>query len=107
MTPRRRTTPTAEEAKDDSPKDKWIHSLAKKSLRTDIILGKATANCVPDAGHARILLVHQKMPTWLQRLFSLAAEASSREELTQVYEDGWKDAKEWSQRIKKRERRIR
>lgn len=43
----------------------------------------------------------------VQRLLSLAAEGSLQEELTQVHEDGWKDAKEWSQRIKKRERRIR
>jgi hypothetical protein len=58
MTPRRRTTPTptptptAEEAKDDSPNDKWIHSLAKKSLRTDIILGKVTVNCIPEVVYA-------------------------------------------------------
>ncbi len=33
---------------EDAPTDKkWIHSLAKKSLRTDIILGKVTANCNP------------------------------------------------------------
>jgi hypothetical protein len=58
MTPRRRTTPTptptpaTEEAEDDSPNDKWIHSLAKKSLRTDIILGKVTANCIPEMVYA-------------------------------------------------------
>ena len=46
MTTRRAcTTPTAEEEEeDDSPTDtKWIHSAAKKSLRTDIILGTVTA----------------------------------------------------------------
>ena len=47
MTTRRAscTTPTAEEEEeDDSPTDtKWIHSQAKKSLRTDIILGTVTA----------------------------------------------------------------
>ncbi len=33
---------------EDAPTDKkWIHSLAKKSLRTDIILWKVTANCNP------------------------------------------------------------
>jgi hypothetical protein len=33
---------------EDAPTDKkWIHSLGKKSLRTDIILGKVTANCNP------------------------------------------------------------
>jgi hypothetical protein len=33
---------------EDAPTNKkWIHSLAKKSLRTDIILRKVTANCNP------------------------------------------------------------
>jgi hypothetical protein len=41
--------------------------------------------------------------TDLERLFSLATQSSSREELTRVYEDGWKDAEEWYQRRKKKE----
>jgi hypothetical protein len=33
----------ATEQQENAPTDKWIHSAAKKSLRTDIILGKVTA----------------------------------------------------------------
>ena len=39
----------------------------------------------------------------VERLFSLATQSSSREELTQVYEDGYKDAEEWHQRKKRKE----
>ena len=39
----------------------------------------------------------------VERLFSLATQSSSREELTQVYEDGWKDAEEWYQRKKRKD----
>jgi hypothetical protein len=39
---------TEQQEHEDAPTGKkWIHSLAKKSLRTDIILGKVTANCNP------------------------------------------------------------
>ena len=43
-------TEDATEQQEDAPTaadDKWIHSAAKKSLRTDIILGKVTANSNP------------------------------------------------------------
>jgi hypothetical protein len=36
----RRTTEQQEEDTTTAADDKWIHSAAKKSLRTDIILGK-------------------------------------------------------------------
>jgi hypothetical protein len=39
-----------EQQQQDAPTtadDKWIHSAAKKSLQTDIILGKVTANSNP------------------------------------------------------------
>jgi hypothetical protein len=39
----RRITPTDEEEDDSPAEEKWIHSAAKKSLRTDIILGTVTA----------------------------------------------------------------
>jgi hypothetical protein len=37
---------------EDDEDTKWIHSLAKKSLRTDIILGKVTANSIPEEVYA-------------------------------------------------------
>jgi hypothetical protein len=42
----------AEEEDATNDDKKWIHSLAKKSLRTDIILGKVTANCNPEEVYA-------------------------------------------------------
>jgi hypothetical protein len=42
----------------------------------------------------------------VERLFNLATKSSSREELTRVYEDGWKDAEEFYQRRKKKEAEL-
>jgi hypothetical protein len=39
----------------------------------------------------------------LQDLFRIATQASSREELTKVYESGWQDAEAWCSRERKRE----
>jgi hypothetical protein len=54
MTTRRGTAPTVEEH-EDAPRTedtKRIHSLAKQTLRTDIILGKVTVNCIPEEVYA-------------------------------------------------------
>jgi hypothetical protein len=47
VTPKEEDAAEQQEHKDGPTGKKWIHSLAKKSLRTDIILGKVTANCNP------------------------------------------------------------
>lgn len=42
----------------------------------------------------------------VERLFRLATQSSSREELTQVYDDGWKDAEEWYQRQQRKDAQM-